>query len=239
MRHYRALDLYCGGGGTALGILHAGFDEIVGIDLRKPSFYPGTFIQADVRALPVDPMDFDMVWASPPCQRFSTAGNPRRSKMTEAEIETKYPDLISPTRAVIKGHPFSVIENVRGAPIRPDLILTGQAMKLMRIDRERWFELSFWMLGPDPVKATRLEWASGRMVTITKSLGSSKLNWTRRKAIGLAGTPNSLEAKQCMGIPVTYSMIYQEIGEAVPPKFSQFIAETILRRLKRITDKGR
>ena len=56
----RALDLFCGGGGAGLGILHAGFDEIVGIDIREPSFYPGTFIQADIRELPVDPMDFDI-----------------------------------------------------------------------------------------------------------------------------------------------------------------------------------
>ena len=233
MKHFRALDIFCGGGGAGLGILHAGFDEIIGIDIREPSFYPGTFIQADVRELPVDPMDFDMVWASPPCQRFSQATYPQRAHMTEEEIKETYPDLIPSTRAVIEGHPFSVIENVPKSPIRPDVILTGQAMGLMRIDRKRWFELSFWMLGPDPILASRAEWDSGKMVTITKSLGGSNLNAKRRKAIGLTGTPNSAEAKRCMGIPVTYPMIYQEIGESVPPKYSQFIASEVLRRLKR------
>ena len=38
-----ALDLFCGGGGAALGILEAGFDRVVGIDIKRHKHYPGDF----------------------------------------------------------------------------------------------------------------------------------------------------------------------------------------------------
>ena len=69
----KALDLFCGGGGAAIGLYQAGFDTVVGIDNKKHRNYPFDFIQADVTDLPVDVHDFDFVWASPPCQRFSIA----------------------------------------------------------------------------------------------------------------------------------------------------------------------
>ena len=68
----RALDLYCGGGGAALGMMQAGF-EVVGVDKDPHPNYPGDFIQGDVFEDAPDVMDFDFVWASPPCQKFSMA----------------------------------------------------------------------------------------------------------------------------------------------------------------------
>ena len=55
--------------------------------------------------------------------------------MTDKEKDKKYPDLIPPTRAVLAGHPFTVIENVPNAAreptcLRPDVILTGRSMGL-------------------------------------------------------------------------------------------------------------
>ena len=36
MKKRIALDLFSGAGGAALGLLNAGFDEVVGIDIREP-----------------------------------------------------------------------------------------------------------------------------------------------------------------------------------------------------------
>ena len=117
----RALDLFCGGGGAARGILAAGFDEIVGIDIadhRKA--YPGHFILGDALNPPARLEDFDFVWASPPCQAFSLAtygsGKAHRDDL---------PNLIPHTRELLSAHPWTAIENVRHAPVRPDVVLTG------------------------------------------------------------------------------------------------------------------
>ena len=69
-----ALDLFCGGGGACIGMQQAGF-EVVGIDIKPHKNYPGHFIQADIHDLPVSIDDFDLIWASPPCQLWSNSGN--------------------------------------------------------------------------------------------------------------------------------------------------------------------
>ena len=52
----RALDLFCGGGGATIGILRAGFDEVVGVDNnpRHARIYPGKFVCADATNPPFD-----------------------------------------------------------------------------------------------------------------------------------------------------------------------------------------
>ena len=236
MRNLLALDLFCGGGGAALGILEAGFDKVVGIDIKMHKHYPGDFIQGDVLEPPVNIMDFDFVWSSPPCQRYSSATNFQTAHMTQEEIDEKYPDLIPPTRELLAGHPFIVIENVWNAKhpptcLRPDVILTGHSMGLERIDRRRIFELSFFMLFPEPILATKAEWESGKMVTITTSMSSGS-HFYRRKAIGLPGTIPRDEAIEIMGLPDDSPMTVKEIGLSVPPEYAKFIASAALRRIK-------
>ena len=43
-------------------------------------------------------------------------------------------------------------------------------MGLERIDRLRIFELSFFMLFPDPILAPKEDWESGKMATIATSM---------------------------------------------------------------------
>ena len=236
MRKLLALDLFCGGGGAALGILEAGFDRVVGIDIKRHKHYPGDFIQGDALHPPVDIMDFAFVWASPPCQRHSPATNFQTAHMTQEEIDEKYPDLIPPTRELLARHPFTAIENVRNARLpptnlRPDVILTGRSMGLERIDRLRIFELSFFMLFPDPILAPKEDWESGKMATITTSMASNS-HFYRRKAIGLPGKIPHKEAIEIMGLPDDSPMTCKEIGLSVPPAYAKFIASEALRQIK-------
>ena len=220
----KALDLFCGGGGAAIGLYQAGFDTVVGIDNKKHRNYPFDFIQADVTDLPVNVHDFDFVWASPPCQRFSCA---TRSRGNDWE---KHPDFIPYTQALIEGHPWTCIENVPNAPLRKDVILTGRNVGLPRIERKRIFETSFFMLYPRPIFAPRRDWERGYMVTVTKSLASTSHYYPRKRA-GLPGTVPVKEANEVMGVPSRYYLTGNEIGEAVPPPYARFIAEAVINRL--------
>ena len=83
-----AIDLFCGAGGTSLGLEMAGFQVVMGVDKDGPSLathranFGGASVDADLSlASEVDRVvgalegvRIDLVAASPPCQPFSPAG---------------------------------------------------------------------------------------------------------------------------------------------------------------------
>lgn len=220
-----ALDLFCGAGGAAIGMKWAGF-YVIGIDIKKPSSYGGhEFIQADIHNLPFkDLLWADFVWASPPCQLFSVS-----SRYGDNDWK-RHPNLIPITRQLLKPHPYTCIENVPGAPLRYNIVLTGKSVGLGRLERRRHFEASFCMFHSKPERLERWKWTLGIAGTITTSMSSSS-HFYNRKANGLPGRiPNSV-AKGIMGIPYPYKMTDAEIGEAVPPPMAELIAREAKRQI--------
>ena len=218
-----ALDLFCGGGGACIGMQRAGF-EVVGIDIKPHKNYPGHFIQADVHNLPVLIDDFDFVWASPPCQRFTPGAkcsrNPNNSE--------KYPYLVEPTRRLLAGHPFTCIENVPGSPLRLSLILNGPSVGLNWVQRKRFFELSFWMWQVELPKC------KGIRFSICKSRSPmNPIDDQMRKRLGLPMSVPKDVAKCFMGIPQEQHMTDSEIGESVAPPMAEYIAKEALRQMQR------
>jgi len=141
----RLLDLFCGAGGCSVGYDRAGFD-VTGVDLAPQPHYPFPFHQGDaLEYLAEHWQEFDAIAASPPCQAYSTASQ------TQRNAGKVYPDLLGPTRDALIGAGLPwVIENVVGAPMRPDFQLCG-CMFGLKLRRERWFETSwvgFAMLPP-------------------------------------------------------------------------------------------
>ena len=194
-----ALDLFCGGGGAALGLMAAGF-RVVGVDWEDHSrAYPGDFLLGDALRPPVRLEDFDFVWASPPCQAYS------RTKGLHPSLT--HPDLVPATRSLLAGHPYTVIENVVGAPIRPDIILTGPAVGLDRIQHRRHFEVSWPTLSPLPMRAARPQIIAGHLF---------------RRADGLAAK----------GIPA--DMTIRQIAQAIPPAYARYVAESALRHMRSV-----
>ena len=211
----RALDLFGGGGGAALGMIRAGF-EVTGIDIKPHHNYPGEFIQGDVFEDAPDLTDFDFVWASPPCQAFSVA-----SGNAEAALK-RHSNLIPATRSLLSTHPFTCIENVPTAPIRQDLLLSGSMFGLHRIVRVRAFELSWMMFQPQPL-IRRFTCEPHERVTATKSM-ATKSHFYPRKKVGLPGKIPSAEACEAMGIDIP--MTSSEAGEAIPPAYAYHIASS-------------
>lgn len=227
----RVLDLYCGAGGAARGLLDAGFEEVVGFDTdpRCEAAYPGYFVCADVLDLAPEDLDgYDLVWASPPCQRFSS--------VTPRSKRDKHPDLTQPTRDTLEVArllfgALTVIENVPRAPIRSDLTLTGPMVGLDRICRQRSFELGGWMTMQPPVqRPPKAMWLAGRALTITTSMSCPSHYYARKRA-GLSGRVSKREAMEAMGIPQDAPMTCKQIGEAVPPPYAQWIGERAIERL--------
>lgn len=204
----KLLDLFCGAGGAAMGYHRAGFD-VVGVDLEPQPHYPFEFWQLDALELlgeTSEVPEIAAIHASPPCQAYSVLTKPHRNAGKE------YPDLIGPTRELLEetGLPW-VIENVPGAPMRPDLVLCGSQFGL-RVRRHRWFEFGYpldFLLMPPCVHDQPTVVVSGSN-KVDPSLGTAKT------IIEAMGTPwmNRAETRQ-----------------AIPPAYTEYIGARLLKKV--------
>jgi DNA (cytosine-5)-methyltransferase 1 len=212
MTRPRLLDLFCGAGGAAMGYHRAGFD-VVGVDIKPQPRYPFEFHQGDAMTWPLD--GYDAIHASPPCQAYTVASLQQRMAGKE------YPDLVSATRARLTsaGVPW-VIENVPGAPVRPDFKLCGCMFDLPQLKRERWFETSwhaFDLRQPCQHK--------GPIITVTGTGGG---NWNSFKLFGR--WPSVADWRRSMGIDW---MTQRELSQAIPPPYTEHIGRQLLAVLER------
>jgi DNA (cytosine-5)-methyltransferase 1 len=215
---WRVLDLFCGAGGAAMGLHRAWPDaKILGIDIAPQKNYPFDFEQAD--ALDVSLEGFDFIWASSPCQLYSAATGQFRAR------GFKYPDVVPAIRARLEscGVPY-VIENVVGAPLKPGSIrLCGLSFGL-RVLRHRYFETSFAVLAPPHITHRRGCVIDGEIFSVFGKRGSG----------GTAGAQHGRRHKKgsaaqwraAMGIDW---MLVNELSEAIPPAYSEFIAKQVRR----------
>ena len=202
----RLLDLFCGGGGAAVGYARAGF-EVVGVDLNRQSNYPFEFHQADAMTFPLD--GFDAIHASPPCQLYTRkAANWGRERTHWLE----HPDLLATTRMrlLLSCKPY-VIENVPGAPVQSTYFLCGSMFGL-RIRKHRLFEAN-WTL-PIPPKCNHVDlynpWAG-------KGRSAEKL----RAAMGIDWLPISGGASRKAGYT-------GDLFNAIPPAYTTFIGRQLM-----------
>lgn len=211
----RLLDLFCGAGGAAAGYFRAGF-HVTGVDLAPQPRFPLAFFQADaLEYLTAHGERFDAVHASPPCQAYS---------VTAARTGLDYPRLIEPVRRLLVelGRPY-VIENVIGAPLHEPLLLCGSMFDLRagerQLRRHRLFECSFPVVQPSCVHEGQSLGVYGGGTTYRES---------GARHGGYQGTV--VERQEAMGAAW---MVREEINEAIPPAYTQFIGRALLAHLGR------
>ena len=201
----KAIDLFCGAGGTSMGYHQAGFD-MTGVDITNQPNYPFKFIQID--ALKIDLSGYDCIFASPPCQGYTWATKRHRN------LGKEYPELIIPTRKMLQktNKPY-VIENVIGAPLKNTIMLCGKMFDLGVI-RHRLFETNFPISQPKHRKHNGTV-KNGDYVTVAScgSDGKSALHlWKKAMSIDW--------------------MTRNEIKQAIPPAYTKYIGEILMQHIR-------
>lgn len=205
----KLLDLFCGAGGCAKGYRDAGF-YVVGVDHKAQPRYSGNeFVQSDAfEYVLAHYNEFDVIHASPPCQRFSV--------ITPASHRHNHPDLIAETRRILRAtsKPYVIenVENARHHLINP-IKLCGSMFGLA-VYRHRYFEIY-----PDILCLTPTCNHSVHAIYVT---GTSH----RRGKDGKRIEYTVKERSEASGIDW---MTSKELDESVPPAYCKWIGEHLLR----------
>ncbi len=205
----RLLDLFCGAGGAAVGYNRAGFDEIVGVDIKPQPRYPFHFVQADALEFCASfAAGFDAIHASPPCQAYSWAAK---------RWNVERVNLVPAARAALAslGKPF-IIENVLGAPLGQAVMLCGTQFGL-GVLRHRFFESNYVLFSParcDHLGTVR----GGDFVTVAGHGGDN-----------IKGRGSRAAKQHAMGIDW---MNDHELNESIPPAYTEFLGQQLMALLR-------
>ena len=225
------LDIFCGGGGASMGLHQASFQNIVGIDIKPQPEYPFPFIQVDVNAIK-SIQGFDLVWASPPCQAFSSANTTNRKYGRGKQI-----NLIPFTRNLLSESniPYC-IENVPLAPIRHDLLLCGQIFDLP-IWRHRIFEISFPILPKVHLPHSSFKKPElGNIITIITGRSSAlhhkgqpikKRMEVMEEREGLTTSQGRVK-KYSEALEINWMCKEKTLAESIPPAYSKYIGDQLI-----------
>lgn len=229
MVQMKILDLFCGGGGAAVGFNLSGFD-VVGVDNKPQPHYPFPFILGDAldalarmiageKFLASDGNlygldDFVAIHSSPPCQCHTALKYVHQGD----EYKRRHQDLIPQTRALLKATgKHYVIENVMLAPMEGNVVILCGTYFGLKVYRHRQFETSWFMLQPPHIPHHDSTPGNGR--------GLSPKGF-----ISVAGhgglTGYTKYAGSAMGIDW---MTRNELSQAIPPAYTRWIGEQLIR----------
>lgn len=214
MRKPRLLDFGCKAGGCSVGYHRAGFD-VVGVDIEPQPNYPFEFHQADATTFPLD--GFDVYSSSMPCHDHSSLRSLSGLNGT-GWLLAALRDRVHAT-----GKPY-VIENVAGAPMRPDLKLCGCMFPELRLERVRWFELGNWpwmILAPEHPRSR-----CRAIPTVTKGRRAA---WDAGLKVSITGDVGTYLGPEAMGIDW---MTGDELSQAIPPAYTEYIGRQLVAHLE-------
>ncbi len=229
-RRPRLLDLFCGAGGCAVGYHRAGFD-VVGVDIKPQPRYPFEFQEGDAIELlrclirggyfraggegkTLYLTDFEVIHASPPCQKYSQVN--RRQHLQGRE----YPDLIEPTRELLlKSGLHWVIENVENAPLDRAIRLCGTSFGLP-LRRHRRFESSVMLFD---LPCNHAKFKEKKYPTCFQEKGAKRRMSSVVQCYG--NTAGSKLWPAALGIDW---MNRHEMSQAIPPAYTEYIGRQLI-----------
>jgi DNA (cytosine-5)-methyltransferase 1 len=199
------LDLFCKAGGASMGYHRAGF-RVVGVDIDPQPRYPFEFVRADAMTFPLD--GFDVIHASPPCQRYTA--------LKSVVDVSGYEDLVGATRARLESSgALWVIENVIGAPLRRDLVLCAAPFGL-RSYRHRIFESNAFLWKQDH---------PGHLTRVNRRKKNRRGHWDAGGFVTVVGDIGSYVGPEAMGIDW---MTGNELSQAIPPAYTEYIGRQLM-----------
>ena len=188
-----AIDLFCGLGGWAEGLLAEGW-EVVGFDVERHEYgehrYPARLVLQDVRTLHGSQFrDADLIVASPPCQEYSYMAMPwSRGRAIAAEYRSGKRDVAKlnelfeacfriqrEASAAAGRHVPMVVENVRGA--------------IPWVGRSRWNWGPYFLWGDVPALLPDA-------IDAQKGAGSGRIWFYQNGGNGRSASSKSEERKQ-------------------------------------------
>lgn len=218
----RLLDLFCCAGGASMGYRQAGF-EVTGVDINRQPRYIDSFKRGDVLWLnPKWIATFDAVHASPPCQGYTD--------LRHAPGAIGAPRLIARVRELLieAGVPY-VIENVEGAaddlrePKRLCGTMFGLGAQGHELHRHRLFETNWPLLVPT------CKHSGGPVIGVYGGHArrrSAKHGGRGTKDVWKGG--HRAAASEALGVDW---MTLAEMSECIPPAYTKFIGEQLLRHV--------
>ena len=235
-----AIDLFCGSGGVALGLLQAGF-RVVGVDREPQPDYPGEFVLGDALSPPLDLAAAALVWASPPCQHDCTPIKFMRAAGMAIYKET--PNLVPAVQDLLRGLPWTVVEQVSAAQLNAPISLElgmFRPPKAAGNRRLRYFQCSWPILSPG--RPRRSHYAPGVVVLTGRGTSISqqdpravfegRTTFEERARRGLPKTTSLAEAAEVLGVEHIRSggeaFRRHRINQALPPEYSRYIGERLL-----------
>jgi hypothetical protein len=206
------LDLFCGAGGASMGYNRAGFD-VVGVDIEPQPRYPFEFVQGDALQFLRNggARGFDLIHASPPCQRHTSLvrGKPH---LLDQKV-----DLVKETRnLLIESGVEYVIENVPSASLIDPITLCGEMFGL-NVIRHRVFEISVPIPAPKHVKhrgAVR-GWNHGKLQ-----------DGPYCAVYGNGGGKGNLDDWR-EAMDVWWMETRPEMAQAIPPAYTEYIGNAL------------
>lgn len=208
-----------------MGYHRAGF-TVTGVDNRPQPRYPFAFVLGDaLEYIAEHGHEYDVIHASPPCQRFTQMSARWRGRGGKAD---SHEDLLTPTLALLKdiGVPW-VVENVVGARRHMPAHLTLHGGQFgLGVHRPRLFASSVLLLSSpaaqtvDPIGVYGPR-ADGRRLFTRKYMNGK---------VSIQRAAHSAE-EACAAMGIVTPMTWDEVKEAIPPAYTYWIGRQLMAAL--------